>query len=595
MTSSPTQFHEIVASTSLSVDDPMYDSPVYRASVQKIEDEVDEIVKWLESIAKTLKSKCDDEKSRGYGNFGGDIDGSKTVPTIKTISQLFGTLTQFKKRLATSLEEQLYNPLAEFIKNDIKELRESRKTFERAQEKYENALLRFSTLSKLKEASALKEIKEDAYQLYENRKMYGKASFAHCKKLEEFKSKINPLILNKFIFALRNHVDYYSNSFDILNTYVPVLDELEPLMKHEENLLNEKYSEFKAKAELSEQVFVEQSKPDAIPARVTGSKKGYLFKKKQGKGIATVWNRSFFVIENGNFYYYFPSKARGKHCKSSEINVLLCHVKPIEVQDRRFCFEVISSKKSITLQAESQEEMDGWIKTFERAKQQSVFAEEGGGEEEKVMKSKELAIDQFEKEEIEIEDKEEINFEIVNESLKKRNDELHENFKSVPLTFPCALQKDILLQGRIYLTQNRICFYSNILGFITVLIIENEKIKLIERKDSSLYTSLTIHSFDNQLFIDNVKNSDVLEFLSKNKQLKQLRELTESINLILKGLETNQEINQNQIDCGCNDHYDNKAAPLILSNNPLQVFKLLFSDDSTFIKDLREKSPSNCF
>ncbi|KTG02622.1 hypothetical protein cypCar_00003426 [Cyprinus carpio] len=51
---------------------------------------------------------------------------------------------------------------------------------------------------------------------------------------------------------------------------------------------------------------------------------------------------------------------------------------------------------------------------------------------------------------------------------KQRSDEFRKLFKEVPETekliadYTCALQKDILLQGRIYLTENCLCFYSHV-------------------------------------------------------------------------------------------------------------------------------------
>uniref|UniRef100_A0A673KZQ7 GRAM domain-containing protein n=1 Tax=Sinocyclocheilus rhinocerous TaxID=307959 RepID=A0A673KZQ7_9TELE len=51
---------------------------------------------------------------------------------------------------------------------------------------------------------------------------------------------------------------------------------------------------------------------------------------------------------------------------------------------------------------------------------------------------------------------------------KQRSDEFRKLFKEVPESekliadYTCALQKDILLQGRIYLTENCLCFYSHV-------------------------------------------------------------------------------------------------------------------------------------
>ncbi|KAM4718285.1 protein Aster-C [Anableps anableps] len=53
-------------------------------------------------------------------------------------------------------------------------------------------------------------------------------------------------------------------------------------------------------------------------------------------------------------------------------------------------------------------------------------------------------------------------------SYKQRVEEFKRLFRELPeseiliLDYPCALQRDILLQGRLYLSENWICFYSNV-------------------------------------------------------------------------------------------------------------------------------------
>ncbi|XP_039982446.1 protein Aster-C isoform X2 [Xiphias gladius] len=53
-------------------------------------------------------------------------------------------------------------------------------------------------------------------------------------------------------------------------------------------------------------------------------------------------------------------------------------------------------------------------------------------------------------------------------TYKQKFDEFKKLFKELPeserliVDYPCALQRDILLQGRLYLTENWLCFYSNV-------------------------------------------------------------------------------------------------------------------------------------
>ena len=55
----------------------------------------------------------------------------------------------------------------------------------------------------------------------------------------------------------------------------------------------------------------------------------------------------------------------------------------------------------------------------------------------------------------------------------KRNAEFHELFPDVPEDdyliedYGCALQKEILHQGRLYISENHMCFHANIFGWVT--------------------------------------------------------------------------------------------------------------------------------
>ncbi|KAL1391144.1 hypothetical protein HDK64DRAFT_86911 [Phyllosticta capitalensis] len=74
----------------------------------------------------------------------------------------------------------------------------------------------------------------------------------------------------------------------------------------------------------------------------------------------------------------------------------------------------------------------------------------------------------------------------------KRNREFHSQFKSVPdddyliEDYSAALQRDILLHGRLYVSEGHICFASNILGWVTNLIISFDEVVSIEKKSTAV-------------------------------------------------------------------------------------------------------------
>ena len=75
---------------------------------------------------------------------------------------------------------------------------------------------------------------------------------------------------------------------------------------------------------------------------------------------------------------------------------------------------------------------------------------------------------------------------------KQRNRTFHQLFRSVPdddyliEDYSCALQRDILLAGRIYISEGHICFSSNILGWVTTLVISFEEVVSVERETTAM-------------------------------------------------------------------------------------------------------------
>ncbi|XP_032217994.1 uncharacterized membrane protein C20F10.07 isoform X2 [Nematostella vectensis] len=70
-------------------------------------------------------------------------------------------------------------------------------------------------------------------------------------------------------------------------------------------------------------------------------------------------------------------------------------------------------------------------------------------------------------------------------------EEFHRLFKDVPKDqfpindFSCALSREILLQGRIYISQDWVCFYSNIFGWETQVTIDCRKVLSITREKTA--------------------------------------------------------------------------------------------------------------
>lgn len=80
----------------------------------------------------------------------------------------------------------------------------------------------------------------------------------------------------------------------------------------------------------------------------------------------------------------------------------------------------------------------------------------------------------------------------VTVASSKRNKDFHLLFRSVPEDdlliedYSAALQRDILLHGRLYISDHHICFSSNILGWVTNLVMNFDEVVSTEKKSTAV-------------------------------------------------------------------------------------------------------------
>ncbi|KAF8944596.1 hypothetical protein BGZ47_004030 [Haplosporangium gracile] len=108
-----------------------------------------------------------------------------------------------------------------------------------------------------------------------------------------------------------------------------------------------------------------------------------------------------------------------------------------------------------------------------------------------------------------------INFVYANE---KRFSDFHSIFRSVPdeekliEDYGCALQKEILVQGRLYISENHVCFNANIFGWVTNLVIAFSEITAIEKR----LTAFVIPNAISIVTTTNTKGHFFASFLSRD-------------------------------------------------------------------------------
>ncbi|KAJ3274549.1 SNF1-interacting protein, partial [Borealophlyctis nickersoniae] len=518
--------------------------------------------------------------------------------------------------LVDDLIEELIAPFQQFVREDIREIREVQKVFDKVVEKYDAAVTRHASLSNRKEVSALR---EEAFILYDARKQYIRASLDYTQRIITFQQDLNTLILDQMMGTIYSHSDFYETACDVFKGLKPSMDAVRAKLEEGQAVNSSLSGKLdQARKSIEEEVLstfnpannrLPTPSPEpasclprrpATPSQLTVSpsflipspstpteKEGYLFRRLTPKGplAAPVWVRRYFVLRDGGLSYCMvvpAGRLRGKVVTSIAVNVLLITVRVAKNEDRRYCFEFVGARRRpIMVQAESEEEMSSWIASIEAAKYQtlnssnpsttlalstsptppsltsstssstptvtspqqptpatpttdlaladpdaieedgftlrpvrghhrhrrmdsagSASGEEADGEDSDGEGGGSGGPASSEEEGGDARD-------VINYNdpvMDRRNAELHRLLKSVPRSdylvdvFSVALQKDIAVQGRLYATKNRICFYSNILGFVNMvsfnvlfqLVIHFKDVTAINRKATPFYTSIMI-------------------------------------------------------------------------------------------------------
>ncbi|KAL0079461.1 GRAM domain-containing protein [Phycomyces blakesleeanus] len=206
-------------------------------------------------------------------------------------------------------------------------------------------------------------------------------------------------------------------------------------------------------------------------------------------------------------------------------------------------------------------------------------------------------------------------------ATQDRNSDFHALFRSVPENDPlledykCALQKDILLQGHLYITENHICFNANIFGWVTNLVIAFSDITKVEKRMTAMIIPNAIH-----IYTANGKHV-FASFLSRDLAYDQIFQLWQThkhgqmlqpyiFDFVAKDGDSSSDNNDPEStdsssfdqpfnlsdarqlfpQCPCceqNEHYDNLLLQESLPGTVDNAFKLLF--DSDFVEQYLSK------
>ncbi|XP_020908813.1 protein Aster-B isoform X2 [Exaiptasia diaphana] len=153
-------------------------------------------------------------------------------------------------------------------------------------------------------------------------------------------------------------------------------------------------------------------------------------------------------------------------------------------------------------------------------------------------------------------------------SYKSRSGDFRRLFKDLPdseqliVDYSCALQRDILVHGRLYISQNWLCFYANIFGWETFVTINCSDISSIRKEKTALVipNAVQINTESEKYFFASFVSRDtaftVLFRIWQNALLDQPLTPSELIHMVGKYVESSKEDSDSDKDSQTHSNED---------------------------------------
>lgn len=259
-------------------------------------------------------------------------------------------MNKFHNILLEQCSKTVLKNISNFLKKDIREVKDYKQIFSKISENYDGALYKNSQVNK----NRLQEIIEAENYVFSTKSQFQHSALDYVNYITMLQSKKRPEILSTLLSYVSACSTYFHQGSDLCQDYdtylFKELDEEVTLMRNE-------YAQLE-KTMQKRHNYVNGFLDDAKDEVVTRQMEGYLFKRTSN--AFKTWNRRWFYIKDNKLFY---RKRSGEELPTvMEDDLKLCTVRPVVDSDRRFCFEVISPTKSHVLQADSEAQYQAWVK-----------------------------------------------------------------------------------------------------------------------------------------------------------------------------------------------------------------------------------------
>ncbi|CAL1530470.1 unnamed protein product [Lymnaea stagnalis] len=338
------------------------DSPKFRASLEDAENDIEALEIRLDRLVKQCTTMIDAGKAfsnassffvlgvRDLANYFND--DSLVSTSLSRFAHAMSEMLKYFNILMDQANRSVCKNLNNFIRIDIKKVKETKKLFEKISDDMDAAFIRNSQAAKSKP----QECEEAHNTLTAMRSCFAHTSLDYVFQVNVLNSKKRFDILDTMLSFMHAQSTFFHQGHDLFQ------DLETTYMKEIAGQVEELSSKAKVeRKEMEERHTLVQQKDLSTSSLLQGEgsllqTEGYLFKRNSNAFKNYV--RRWFSIQDSQLVY----RKRTKDTLTiMEDDLRLCTIRqPVEF-DRRFCFEVLSPTRSHILQADSDEECQLWV------------------------------------------------------------------------------------------------------------------------------------------------------------------------------------------------------------------------------------------
>ncbi|XP_023377402.1 arf-GAP with coiled-coil, ANK repeat and PH domain-containing protein 3 [Pteropus vampyrus] len=343
--------------------------PHCRATVDEVETDVVEIEAKLDKLVKLCSGMIEAGKAYVTTNrlfVSGVRDLSQQCQGDSVISeclQRFGDSLQemvnyhmiLFDQAQRSVRQQLHN----FVKEDVRKFKETKKQFDKVREDLELSLARNAQAPRHRPH----EVEEATGALTVTRKCFRHLALDYVLQINVLQAKKKFEILDSMLSFMHAQYSFFQQGYSLLHQLDPYMKKLAAELDQlvidsavEKREMEHRHAAIQQRTLLQDFSYDEPKAEFDVDAPSGVVMEGYLFKR--ASNAFKTWNRRWFSIQNSQLVY----QKKLKDVLTVVVDDLrLCSVKPCEDIERRFCFEVVSPTKSCMLQADSEKLRQAWV------------------------------------------------------------------------------------------------------------------------------------------------------------------------------------------------------------------------------------------